>query len=429
MTALVALGVAQLAAAILSSPIGAPVAAVGELSIDHTPPAVKNFAIREFGSSDKTVLVWGIRGVLIIFAIIIGILAVRRLWYGLAGLAVFGAIGVYAALIQPSAKGTDALPSIIGTAVAALALRYFSRLAGGLAARRARREPGAPEGRTASAGDSADRGTQGGAAPGGSWAPASGTPRDEDRPDGTPPGRGPAEGTPAGGAPDSAPPAPGAPVPPGPSRGAPAPGSPVWRDVGPALAADDPGPDRRRFLLSSVAVAAVSLITYAGGSWLGESRDVNAIQHALKLPAPATPAPPLPPGTSLKIPGLSPFITPNSSFYRVDTAIVLPEIVPATWQLRIHGMVRKELVLSFDDLIQRPLIEDYITLCCVSNPVARSVYRQRQVARRQPAGACCRRPASRPGPISCSARPRTASPRALRCRRPWTAGTRCWRWR
>ena len=119
-----------------------------------------------------------------------------------------------------------------------------------------------------------------------------------------------------------------------------------------------------------MAVAAVSLITYAGGSWLGESRDVNAIQHALKLPGPATPAPPLPPGSSLKIPGLSPFITPNSSFYRVDTAIVLPEIVPATWQLRIHGMVRKELVLSFDDLIHRPLIEDYITLCCVSNPVA-----------------------------------------------------------
>ena len=177
MTALVALGVAQLAAAILSSPIGAPVAAVGELSIDHTPPAVKNFAIREFGSSDKTVLVWGIRGVLIIFAIIIGMLAVRRLWYGLAGLAVFGAIGVYAALIQPSAKGTDALPSIIGTAIAALALRYFSRLAGGLAAASARREPGPQEGRTASAGDSADRGTQGAKGPGGSWAPASGTPR------------------------------------------------------------------------------------------------------------------------------------------------------------------------------------------------------------------------------------------------------------
>ena len=79
-TALVALGVAQIIAAILSSPIGAPVAAVGELSINHTPPAVKNFAIREFGSNDKTVLVWGIRGILIIFAAVIGIVAVRRLW-------------------------------------------------------------------------------------------------------------------------------------------------------------------------------------------------------------------------------------------------------------------------------------------------------------------------------------------------------------
>jgi hypothetical protein len=33
-------------------------------------------------------------------------------------------------------------------------------------------------------------------------------------------------------------------------------------------------------------------------------------------------------------------------------------------------MVRRELTLTFDQLIRRPLIEDYITLCCVSNPVA-----------------------------------------------------------
>ena len=72
---------------------------------------------------------------------------------------------------------------------------------------------------------------------------------------------------------------------------------------------------------------------------------------------------------NLKIPGLSSFITPNADFYRVDTAIVLPEIAPSSWQLRIHGMVDRELTLTFDDLIRRPLIEDYITLCCVSNPV------------------------------------------------------------
>jgi len=319
-TALVALGIAQLVAAILASPIGAPVTAVGELSINHTPPAVKNFAIREFGSSDKTVLVWGIRGVLIIFAAVIGILAIRKLWLGMAGLAVFAAIGVYAALSQPTAKGSDALPSLIGAGVAAFALRYFSKLARRLA------QPPPPRSR-----------------------PASQPRLPQARPGQAPPSQ------------------------PAPQAGQPArPDALDWRpaDAAQGNARIEPVPDRRRFLLASAAVAGVSLITYAGGSWLANTRDVNAIQQALKLPAPARAAPPLPPGTDLKIPGLSSFITPNSSFYRVDTAIVLPEILPANWQLRIHGMVQKELVLTFADLIKRPLIEDWITLCCVSNPVA-----------------------------------------------------------
>ena len=54
----------------------------------------------------------------------------------------------------------------------------------------------------------------------------------------------------------------------------------------------------------------------------------------------------------------------------MDTAIILPEIDPATWQLRIHGMVAREITITFADLLRLPLIEDYITLCCVSNPVA-----------------------------------------------------------
>jgi len=330
-TALVALGAAQLVAAVLSSPIGAPVTAVGELSINHAPSAVKNFAIREFGSSDKAVLVWGIRGVLIIFAAVIGILAVRKLWQGMVGLAVFGAIGVYAALSQPTATGTDALPSLIGAVVAAFALRYFASLASRLAADRA----------------SGNRTTQPSSAQPG-WLP----------PRASPPGPGPAQTSSA--QPSSAQPGAG---------NAPQPG-PAWRPIGPSgTSAGDLVADRRRFLFGSAAAAAISLIAYAGGSWLAETRDVNAIQHALRLPAPAKPAPPLPPGTNLNIPGLSSFITPNNSFYRVDTAIVVPEIAPANWQLRIHGMVRKELVLSFEDLIKRPLIEDYVTLCCVSNPV------------------------------------------------------------
>ena len=328
-TALVALAVAQLVAALLSSPIGAPVSAVGELSINHTPAAVKDFAIREFGSNDKTVLVWGIRGVLIIFAAVIGILAVRKLWQGMVGLAVFGAIGIYAALSQPTATATDVLPSLIGAVGAAFALRYFASLAARLTADRG-----------SGASPAEVRPTQPGPTPPASAQPGAAQP--------------PAAGSSA--------------TPPG-AAWVPQPG-PAWRPVESfGRSAGDLVADRRRFLLGSAATAAVSLIAYAGGSWLAETRDVNAIQHALKLPAPAVPAHPLPPGANLHIPGLSSFITPNNNFYRVDTAIVLPEIAPANWQLRIHGMVQKELVLSFEDLIKRPLIEDYITLCCVSNPV------------------------------------------------------------
>jgi DMSO/TMAO reductase YedYZ molybdopterin-dependent catalytic subunit len=353
-TTLVALGAAQLVAAVLSSPIGAPVSAVGELSINHTPAAVKNFAIREFGSNDKTVLVWGIRGVLIIFAVVIGILAIRRLWQGMVGLAVFAAIGVYAALSQPTSKGTDALPSLIGAAVGAFALRYFASRAARPTADR-RFSSGTRQLGPAQPGPAQTGPAQTGPA-WADWTPPRATPPVQPRPGAGQPGTG-QPGT-------------GQPVPAQPGSGNVPQSGPVWRQIEPsATRASDLAPDRRRFLYGSAAAAAVSLIAYAGGTWLAESRDVNAIQHALKLPAPAEPAPPLPRGTSLNIPGLSSFITPNSNFYRVDTAIVLPEIAPANWQLRIHGMVQKELVLSFEDLIKRPLIEDYITLCCVSNPV------------------------------------------------------------
>jgi DMSO/TMAO reductase YedYZ molybdopterin-dependent catalytic subunit len=110
-------------------------------------------------------------------------------------------------------------------------------------------------------------------------------------------------------------------------------------------------------------------VSYLGGRLLSEHTSVSQAQASLRIPKPAHPAPPLPAGSDLHIPGLSSFITPNSSFYRVDTAIVLPEVTPDSWQLRVHGMVAREITLSFDELIRRPLTADYITLTCVSDPV------------------------------------------------------------
>jgi DMSO/TMAO reductase YedYZ molybdopterin-dependent catalytic subunit len=137
----------------------------------------------------------------------------------------------------------------------------------------------------------------------------------------------------------------------------------------PDSALEPRGPARRRFLTAS----GLAVVTAAAGALAGRElitrHDVGAARAAVRFPKPAVPAPPLPPGSNLNIPGLSSFITPDSSFYRVDTALLLPEVDPATWQLRIHGMVQREVVLTFDELLRRPLIEDYLTLTCVSNPV------------------------------------------------------------
>jgi DMSO/TMAO reductase YedYZ molybdopterin-dependent catalytic subunit len=129
-------------------------------------------------------------------------------------------------------------------------------------------------------------------------------------------------------------------------------------------------PARRGFLAASVATAGAAAVAGLAGRLLAERSSVTTARNAIKLPKPVpTTVPTLPPGVDLNIPGLASFITPNNNFYRVDTAIVLPEVDPSSWQLRIHGMVNREITLTFDELLKRPLIEDYVTLCCVSDPV------------------------------------------------------------
>ena len=77
----------------------------------------------------------------------------------------------------------------------------------------------------------------------------------------------------------------------------------------------------------------------------------------------------MPAGTDLRIAGLTPFFTSNASFYRVDTDLVLPQVSPETWTLKIDGMVDKQIELSFDELLRMPLTETDITMVCVSNQV------------------------------------------------------------
>ncbi|CAL9565817.1 Protein-methionine-sulfoxide reductase catalytic subunit MsrP [Streptomyces sp. enrichment culture] len=130
--------------------------------------------------------------------------------------------------------------------------------------------------------------------------------------------------------------------------------------------------DRRGFVVAAGAAAVASAGAGALGRFLNGSRggDAVASRSRVVLPAPASPAAAVPRGAALRIDGVSPFVTPNRSFYRVDTALVVPKVDATTWRLRIHGDgVRRPRTLSFDDLLRRELVARDITLTCVSNEV------------------------------------------------------------
>jgi DMSO/TMAO reductase YedYZ molybdopterin-dependent catalytic subunit len=87
------------------------------------------------------------------------------------------------------------------------------------------------------------------------------------------------------------------------------------------------------------------------------------------LPRAAEPLPPVPAGAEVGLPGLAPWITPNADFYRIDTALVVPQVETDGWRLRIDGMVQHPVELSYQELLDRPLVEADVTLMCVSNEV------------------------------------------------------------
>ncbi len=131
------------------------------------------------------------------------------------------------------------------------------------------------------------------------------------------------------------------------------------------------GTNRRNFLLAGVTAAGAAVAAGVAGKILGKQQAISASgsRGAVRLPTPLEKAPPLQPGAELTVPGLSPFYTPNASFYRVDTALVVPQLTTANWQLRIHGMVDKTISINFDDLMKRPQIQRDITIVCVSESV------------------------------------------------------------
>ncbi|HEU5387455.1 MAG TPA: molybdopterin-dependent oxidoreductase [Streptosporangiaceae bacterium] len=143
--------------------------------------------------------------------------------------------------------------------------------------------------------------------------------------------------------------------------------------------------DRRKFLAAAGLTAVGAAAAGVGGELMfGKDFKRSTAAPAPGMTAPASSAPPatripelkinpmrqLPADETLdSVAGISPFFTPNAKFYRVDTSLVLPKVSPAQWQLRIHGMVDRPMTVTYDDLIQMPMIDRDITLTCVSEAV------------------------------------------------------------
>ena len=311
--------------AALLTGVTSPLLAVGNRAIDATPRPLKELAIETFGENDKPVLIGGILATVALLAILIGVVGVRRPRVALGAFLALCLVATAAALTDRSATAGPVLRllpcltlAVVGVAALLLLLRALRTPARPLDSHGSRAAEVAP---VESAGSAARSSTGG---------PVE---KVETLDNGKP--------------------------------------RILVRELLPAHVEGDDLPaafDRRAFLQAAVAVGAVAAAgtvarqAFGGSAAAGQRADIT-------LPKPATPAAALAPGTSLDVPGISPYLTASKDFYRVDTALSVPDVPIDGYTLRIHGMVDKEIELTYEDLLSRKMIEKRITLTCVSNPV------------------------------------------------------------
>ncbi len=306
-----------------SESIPSLVVAVSELFNDYTPGDVVRFSIDNFGTSQKTLLTVGIVIGTLVLGGVLGRFAARgRPRVTLVGFALFGLLGGWTAARNPISPA--AASWAVGLAAAALAAATTLLLVGRLAKRSVR-------------------------------LPAT-LPVDPEQPE--------------------------------PAADVAAPAGEVQT--------------RRAFFAYAVGAGAAALAMVGLGRALrGQSAaeqflETNTLRSAATTTAPrpsapdATAAPasttsttaPASVGPSIQeqvaaldtldgdVAGISSYVTPNDSFYRIDTAFgQVPQIDPTSWRLRFTGMVDNPYELTFDEIQAMDLSDYVITLSCVSNRV------------------------------------------------------------
>jgi DMSO/TMAO reductase YedYZ molybdopterin-dependent catalytic subunit len=277
-----ALGLTELGAGLLPG-VPSLVGAVGQQVIPATPPAVSSWAISTFGTQNKLVLELGTVVLALGIGAGAGVVAQRRRGPAVVLFAVFGVLGVVAALQESAARPLPVIATTAGAVV--VGLLALQRLLAGAA-------------------------------------------------------------RPAGSDPDE----------PGPAAAT-------------AASPTDPPLARRSFLSLAGGLTAVAVTGAAAGRFVLSSGSMPVDLSEVTLPAPARALAAPGPEQALAIDGLSPVMTPTEEFFRIDTALSVPRVDPDTWRLRIHGLVDREVELTYDDLLAMPLEEFDVTLSCVSNEV------------------------------------------------------------
>ncbi|HET9169926.1 MAG TPA: molybdopterin-dependent oxidoreductase [Actinospica sp.] len=257
--------------AVVVGEAASPAVAVGQWAIGNTPTWLEQFAIRNFGSGDKRMLLIGVYAMLALVSAAAGVLARRNLTAASWVAGGFALVGMLAAATRPNAGLSSLFPSLFAGGAAVLVLRWLTILA------EADSEPGA--------------GSEG----------------------------------------------------------------------------------RRRFLIGALGTAAGALVGGFGAkAWIDSRYNAEAARSTVVLPTAETTLPAVADAVHPNVSGLGPFFTPNAQFYRVDTALSVPQVNPNTWKLRVHGMVDRPFEITFDELLKYAFEEHDLTLTCVSNPVGGS---------------------------------------------------------
>jgi DMSO/TMAO reductase YedYZ molybdopterin-dependent catalytic subunit len=306
------LAVGELVSGIFDS--RSPIVSVGDRVVDGVPASVKRLAINLFGTSDKVALLIGILAITVLFAAFIGAKSRSSRWISFAGVAMFVVVGSGAAVSGRLGSLSDVVPVFaagIATLTALNVLLY----------RVHRADASSESTGSAVASKRASRvkveksvGTVSGESSLVVDSTIGGPNTSAQRPDG--------------------------------------------------LAVD-----RRRFVILGTGTALATAATAVLGRKLHGNAAAAESRSAVSLPTPPTALALPDTAAQVRVPGMTPFFTPNSDFYRIDTALVVPRLDARTWKLKIDGMVDHPLTLTFADLQKREVIEHDCTLMCVSNEI------------------------------------------------------------